>query len=286
MEAEGQLAKDQTVSVTATNEINVKKAQIQIIKKVDFTGYIPLDSNDPNKEKLKRIYTEEIKKHVFKFELNVENYYGYNTDNPAMGIDVPGTLGVWEEDGNNIYYVITKTVDQEFIWVSGNEGLNYELIEKEDDKTTFVSASSNGKVSDTGNKIIGKLESNDLELVAQIENTFVNKVKDPEFDIKAINLYKIIDNQEDLVDKEYNFRVILKGKAFVYGNVVYATEDPEKDIKFTQIIMFEVWSLYNIYMVESLCWQKPLKRIFKHLSCLYICLRRTVSKYCNHLCSS
>ena len=230
MEAEGQLAKDQTVSVTATNEINVKKAQIQIIKKVDFTGYIPLDSNDPNKEKLKRIYTEEIKKHVFKFELNVENYYGYNTDNPAMGIDVPGTLGVWEEDGNNIYYVITKTVDQEFIWVSGNEGLNYELIEKEDDKTTFVSASSNGKVSDTGNKIIGKLESNDLELVAQIENTFVNKVKDPEFDIKAINLYKIIDNQEDLVDKEYNFRVILKGKAFVYGNVVYATEDPEKDI--------------------------------------------------------
>lgn len=233
MQSEGQLAKGQTVTVTALNELNVEKANIQIIKKVNFKGYIPLDSNDSNKENLKRIYAEEVRKHIFKFELNVENYYGYESGNPSMKIDVPGTLGVWEEEGENIYFVITKTIEQEFIWAKGNNGLKYELIEKDDDKTTFTDATSNGMeitVTKEGKKVEGKLKPSGSDLVAEIQNTFINSVIDPEYDIKAINLYKMISNQEELKGKDYNFRVILRGKAFKYGDITYATDNPEKDI--------------------------------------------------------
>ena len=233
MQSEGQLAKGQTVTVTALNELNVEKANIQIIKKVNFKGYIPLDSNDSNKENLKRIYAEEVRKHIFKFELNVENYYGYGSGNPSMKVDVPGTLGVWEEEGENIYFVITKTIEQEFIWAKGNNGLKYELIEKDDDKTTFTDATSNGMeitVTKEGKKVEGKLKPSGSDLVAEIQNTFINSVIDPEYDIKAINLYKMISNQEELKGKDYNFRVILRGKAFKYGDITYATDNPEKDI--------------------------------------------------------
>ena len=127
---------------------------------VDFTGYIPLDPSDPNKERLKRIYAKKVKEHIFKFKIDVENYYGYESGNNSMEIDVPGTLGVWEEKDGKIYFVITKTIEEEFMWVKGNSGLRYKIEELADDKTTFQSVISNGIEIDVSGKIVsGRLNS-------------------------------------------------------------------------------------------------------------------------------
>ena len=225
--SEGQLAKGQTATVTALNEINVEKAKIKIIKKVDFTELLNNVTNT-DKENLKNVYAEGVRNHTFKFELDVENY-------PSMKIDVPGTLGVWEEKDGKTYFVINKTIEQEFIWVKREDGLNglrYELNEKADDKTDFVSATSNGlDITVTDKKVKGSLKPSGTDLVAEIENVFINKAIDPEYDIKAINLYKMISNQEDLKDKDYKFRITIEGKAFNYGNKAWATKDPKKNIK-------------------------------------------------------
>ena len=241
----GTITKDQMVNVTAVNEVNFEKAEFKIIKKTNFKDYIPTDPNDPNyenKENLKRIYAEGIKSHTFNFELNVENYYGSidgnDSGNPSKEIEVSGEIGEWEEDGENIYYVIEKDINQEFIWLKGNDNHDnpkFELIEKDDDKTTFVSAESNGlEIQVTDKKIKGRLKPGENGLTAEIENTFINEVIDPKYKIKAIELIKMIDDNEELKNKDYKFRIILRGKAFYYGSddnkITYAAEDPQKDI--------------------------------------------------------
>lgn len=229
--SEGVISKNQTIIVTAENEVNVEKAKLQIIKMVDFTGYIPLDPSDPNKERLKRIYAKKVKEHIFKFKIDVENYYGYESGNQSMEIDVPGTLGVWEEKDGKIYFVITKTIEEEFMWVKGNSGLRYKIEELADDKTTFQSVISNGiEINVSGKIVSGRLNSSNTDLTAEIQNIFINEVIDPEYSLKAIELFKIISDEDDLKNKDYKFKVILKGKAFYYNEKLYASDDPDKDI--------------------------------------------------------
>ena len=232
-------------NVTAKNKIKLSSAKMKIIKKVDFTDTIneilnsqtTLNNEDKAKlkEKLKNAYTENVRKHIFNFSLEVENYYGFDSGNLPQYIAVPGETGEWIEENNRIYFTITKLIDEDFYWIKGKQGPKYILTEKDDDLTTFKEFKVNGatdvNINNDNKRVEGILKEGNNGAVGEIENIAINNADDTD-PSRKINLYKVIENIEDLGSgKDFKFKVILKGKAFTYDGKAYVTDDPQKDIE-------------------------------------------------------
>ena len=247
----GKLSKDETVTVTATNALNVESGRIKIIKKVDFGD---LDKyGQETKENLKKIYANKIKDLSFKFSLDVENYYGViegvDSGNPSKYIEVPASIGEWIEEtdasGKHLYYVIEKEIDQEFFWVKDKDdegkGLKYKIVElsqgltgtNEDGKTvttSFVDCYEYGEPKDINNAnnktIVGKLKEGDNGTVGEIIDYYINKVDKTNFEPSALTLYKALSNLKAEKDKnnEFKFKVTVTGEAFIYGDKVFCGE--------------------------------------------------------------
>ena len=207
------------VTVTIINKPQVENGKIKFIKQVDFTEYFNTyfqGLNENELENVRKLLKNELNNHTFKFNLEVENYFGYDSGNSAKRIEINGSTGEW--NGNQ--YIIKYTEPTVFSWVKGGPGLNYKVTELEDDVTDIPTTPSEGNLKDTD------IFEEEIKIK---EQSIIDKIKKQEEAI--LDLSKILLDNQDLKEKDYKFKVIVSGGLFNYNGKTYVSDNPDGKVE-------------------------------------------------------